>query len=80
MVLSADELHVIKWYVDADFAVHTDFKSLNGGSMIYGTEMPISVSRKQKLNTCSSTQYELVISDYMSTIILCTKIFMEVQV
>jgi hypothetical protein len=27
LILSADDLHVIKWYVDASFAVHPDFKS-----------------------------------------------------
>jgi hypothetical protein len=27
LFLSADDLHVIKWYVDASFAVHGDFKS-----------------------------------------------------
>jgi hypothetical protein len=27
LLLSADDLHVIKWYVDASFAVHKDFKS-----------------------------------------------------
>ena len=28
--LSADSLHVLKWYVDASFAVHPDFKSHTG--------------------------------------------------
>ena len=33
LILSADDIHVIKWYVDAAFAVHPDFKSHSGGVM-----------------------------------------------
>jgi hypothetical protein len=48
LILAADDLHVLKWYVDAAFAVHPDFKSHTGGSMTYGQGTPISMSRKQK--------------------------------
>ena len=41
--------------------------------------MPISMSRKQKLNTRSSTEAELVDADDMSTMVLWTKLFMEAQ-
>ena len=51
LILSADDLHVIKWYVDCAFAVHPDFKSHTGGNMTYGRGTPVSMSRKQKLNT-----------------------------
>jgi hypothetical protein len=44
LFLSADDLHVIKWYVDASFAVHKDFKSHTGGAMSYGTGVSISIS------------------------------------
>jgi hypothetical protein len=47
LILSADDLHVIKWYVDCAFAVHPDFKSHTGGSMTYGKGTPMSMSRKQ---------------------------------
>jgi hypothetical protein len=60
LILSADDLHVIKWYVDCAFAVHPDFKSHTGGNMTYGQGTPMSMSRKQKLNTRSSTEAELV--------------------
>jgi hypothetical protein len=49
LFLAADDQHVIKWYVDASFAVHKDFRSHTGGAMSYGTGVPISISRKQKL-------------------------------
>jgi hypothetical protein len=36
LTLSADDLSVVKWYVDASFAVHPDFKSHTGATMSYG--------------------------------------------
>jgi hypothetical protein len=36
LTLSADNLHYIKWYVDASFAVHPDYKSHTGATMSYG--------------------------------------------
>ena len=79
LILSADDLHVIKWYVDCAFAVHPDFKSHTGGNMTYGRGAPISMSRKQKLNTRSSTEAELVGPDGLSTMILWTRLFMQEQ-
>ena len=79
LILSADDLHVIKWYVDASFAVHPDFKSHTGGVATLGRGAPYTMSRKQKLNTRSSTEAELVGADDLSTMILWTKLFMEAQ-
>jgi hypothetical protein len=36
LTLSADNLHCIKWYVDASFAVHPNYKSHTGTTMPYG--------------------------------------------
>ena len=47
--------------------------------MIMGLGSPINISRKQKLNTQSSTESELVGVDDASVMILWTKLFMEVQ-
>jgi hypothetical protein len=69
LFLSADDLHVVKSYVDSSFAVHGDFKSHTDGAMSYGTGVPISVSRKQKLNTRSSTEAELVAVDDVANLI-----------
>ena len=40
LILSADNLNIIKWYVDASFAVHPDFKSHTGGCMTMGKGSP----------------------------------------
>jgi hypothetical protein len=47
LLLKADNLHVIKWYVDGSFAVHPDMRSHSGGVMTYGKGAPITISRKQ---------------------------------
>ena len=79
LILSADDLQVIKWYVDASFAVHPDFKSHSGGVMTMGSGAIQSHSRKQKLNTRSSTEAELVGVDDFMTPILWTRLFLEEQ-
>jgi hypothetical protein len=65
LTLSADNLSCIKWYVDASFAVHPGFKRHTGATMKFGDGKgaPQSISRKQKLNTKSSTETELVGAD-----------------
>jgi hypothetical protein len=79
LTLSADSLNVIKWYVDASFAVHKDFKSHTGAVMTMGGGAIQTLSRKQKLNTKSSTEAELVGADDAAVMILWTKYFMEEQ-
>ena len=79
LTIQADNLQVIKWYVDAAFAVHPDFKSHTGMTMTMGKGAMQSLSRKQKLNTKSSTESELVGADDASGLILWTALFMEAQ-
>lgn len=79
LTLSADDLRVIKWYIDASFAVHPDFKSHTGAVMTMGTGTMQAQSRKQKLNSRSSTEAELIGVDDAITQVLWTKQFMEAQ-
>ncbi|MEM7375777.1 MAG: Ty1/Copia family ribonuclease HI, partial [Bacteroidota bacterium] len=64
---------------DAAFAVHPDMKSHTGYTMTMGEGAIISSSRKQKLNTRSSTESELVACDDAMTQVLWTKQFLEHQ-
>ena len=75
--LKADNLQVVKWYVDASFAVHPDYRSQTGAVMTLGEDSVISMSKKQKLNTRSSTEAELVGADDAATMILWKGLFME---
>ena len=79
LTLSADDLCCIKWYINAAFAVHPDFKSHTGGNMTFGIGVVQSISQKQKLNMRSSTELELVGADDVAAPILWMKQFMEAQ-
>ena len=61
--LEAGDTQSIQWYVDAAFAVHKDFRSHTGAVMSLGKGIISSVSIKQKVNTRSSTEAELVAID-----------------
>ena len=79
LTLKIDSINIIKWYVDASFAMHDDFKSHTGAIMSMGKGALQSISRKQKLNTRSSTEAELVGVDDISIMILWTRFFLEHQ-
>jgi hypothetical protein len=60
----------IESYVDSSFGVHPDLKSHTGGLVTLGGGCFEIVSSRQKLNTKSSTEAELVgISDYLTRVI-----------
>jgi hypothetical protein len=79
LTLQADDKNSAKWFVDAAFGVHPDFKSHTGGTMTMGKGSILSYSRKQKLNTRSSTEAELVAADDIVGSIVWTKLFLEAQ-
>ena len=75
--LSCDNLNCIKHWVDVAFAVHPDFRSHTGSITTLGKGSISSMSRKQKLNTRSTAEAELVGVDDAITQVLWTKLFME---
>ena len=79
LTLKAEDLTVIKWWVDASYAVHDNMRSHTGATMTFGGGAIYSKSSKQKLNTKSSTEAELVAASDMSGQILWTKYFLEAQ-
>jgi hypothetical protein len=79
LTLSADDLRVVKWYVDASFAVHPDFKSHTSTMMTLGKGAMQSIVRKQKLNVQSSTEGKLVAVHDAATMILWRKLFLEAK-
>jgi hypothetical protein len=65
-ILGADNMSKLRSWVDASYAVHPDMKSHTGGVMSFGIGGLICKSSKQKLNTKSSTEAEVVgASDYL---------------
>ena len=79
LALEADNTQTLKWYVDAAFAVHSDMKSHTGSTFSLGKGMIVSDSTKQKVNSRSSTEAELIAVDDRISKILWTKRFIESQ-
>jgi hypothetical protein len=70
---------IIKWWVDASYAVHPNMRSHTGATITLGKGSVYLLSTKQKLNTRSSTEAELVgVNDAMA-LILWTRNFLEAQ-
>ena len=79
LILSITKHGVIEWCTDASFAVHDGMKSRTTLCMSIGRGTIYAGSTKQKLNTTSSTEAELVrVSDSMPKMIW-TQYFMEAQ-
>jgi hypothetical protein len=79
LTLEADNTHIIKWWVDASFAIHKDMKSHTGGTLSLGKGSLYSTSTRQKLNTKSSTEAKLVGVDDVMPMILWTQYFLDAQ-
>jgi hypothetical protein len=70
LTLESDNLQIIKWWVDASFACHHDMRSHTGAIMTLGNKAEYATSKRQKLNTRSSNEGELVaVNDVMSQIL-----------
>jgi hypothetical protein len=79
LILSANGSGILKWWVDASFAVHPNMRGHSGGGLSLGRGFPIVSSTKQKLNTRSSTETEIVGADDFMPAICWTRYFMEAQ-
>jgi hypothetical protein len=77
--LSANGSGILKWWVDGSFAVHPNMRGHTGGGLSMGRGFPIATSSKQKLNTRSSTESELVAVDDCMPAIMWTRYFLEAQ-
>jgi hypothetical protein len=79
LILSANGSGILKWWVDASFAVHPNMRGHLGGGLSLGRGFTIVSSTKQKLDTRSSTETEIVgAADFMPAI-CWTRYFMKAQ-
>lgn len=63
LTLEAANMSIVKWWIDASFAVHPDMlhmRSHTGAMMSMGGGAIYAFSTRQKINTRSSTECELV--------------------
>ena len=73
---------MLKWWVDVSYAAHDAMRGHTGGTMSMGKDRGgsiISISKKQKLNTKSLTEAELVGADNAMPQMLWTRYFLEAQ-
>ena len=77
--LSATSAIVPKWWVDGAHGVHPNMRGHTGGCMSLGEGMIMSTSTKQTLNTCSSTETEVVAVNDLMPIILWKNYFLDEQ-
>ena len=70
------KLILVGWYADAAFAVHADMKSHTGFTGALGKGAFTTGSSKQKLNTTSSTEAELVAAHEALLYALWTRLFL----
>ena len=80
LTLEAANMSIVKWWVDASFgAVHPDMRSHTRAIMSLGGGAVYASSTRQKINTRSSTEGELVgVSNTMPQIVW-TRNFLEAQ-
>ncbi len=79
LTLGATSSGVLHWYVDAAFVVRPNMRGHSGGALTLGLGFAISSSGKQKLNTRSSTESELVGVDNLMSLIVWSRNFLKAQ-
>lgn len=60
LTLQAGENRVVKWWIDAAFAIHSDCKIHSDAAMTLGQVLTYTSSIRQKHNSRSFTEAELV--------------------
>ena len=77
LTLGMKDTSLVSWWVDTSYGVHLDMESQTGGVMSFGKAAAYSCSRKQKLNTISLTEAELVGTADILPMIIWTMIFLD---
>lgn len=79
LILGAVNIGKMKSFIDAAFAVHADMKSHTGGGISWGIGILLSMCQKQRLNSKSSTEAEIIgVSDFLPNMIWA-RMFLEQQ-
>jgi hypothetical protein len=79
LTLTVDNLHTLRWWVDASYGVHWDAKGHTGMMMSLGEGAAMSFSHRHKLNARSSTEAELIGIDDALPCIMWGLYFIEAQ-
>ncbi len=79
LTLQAGDMKFVHWHVDASFGVHPDMKSHTGMTYSMGKGSVIDASKKQKMNTWSTTESELMGVDDAMPPMIWTHLFTQAQ-
>ena len=79
LTLEASKLPISKWWIDASHAVHSTCRGHSGAALTIGKGEIMTYSRKQKINTRSSTVSELVAVNDIFPHVLWTSNFLADQ-
>ena len=60
LTINSDNLNVVNWWVDDAYGVHDDLKGHTGATTSIGKGCVTIISRKQNINTTSSTQSRII--------------------
>ena len=63
LILSANNLSIINWFIDALYAIHYDCKEHTGAMLTFGSGAITNLSPKQKINGKSSFEAKLIAVD-----------------
>ena len=80
LVIDWDKIGTILWLIDASFTVYKGIHSYTGAVMILGKGSLLSLSAKQKINTKSSTEAEIVAVDDAMDFIEWVQFFVKDQI
>ena len=70
LTIGMNDSKEIRWWVDASFGKQYELRSQTGATLSFGIGSVYSMAKKQKLNTTSSTEAEIVgVHDAMSQVI-----------
>ena len=79
LIVGVDDIGSLTWNIDALFTVHPDCKSHTRACLFLGHGSILSISVKQKINTKSLIEAELVGVDDTMTFVMWMKQFFESQ-
>lgn len=79
LTLGVESMTVLKTWIDASYAPHHDIRSHTGGCSSFGTGVVMSKSSKQKSNSKSSTETEVIGVSDLLPYNLCTIYFLRSQ-
>jgi hypothetical protein len=79
LTLEAENMSIMKWWVDASSAVHPDTRSHTGGALSMGHGAVYGTSTRQKINGTSSTEAEVMGMHKFLPQRLWTRYFLEAQ-